>query len=70
MAGRFDAVQPGMTADEVENILGEPNPDAADEFKTWTGNWGAIFVDFDGGRVSKKEFLPIHPNHFPHRSGP
>jgi hypothetical protein len=59
MEARYSEVGYGMTARQVEGILGKPNLHDDDEQKIWSGEGGVIILDFKDGRVSAKELLPI-----------
>src|SRR5262245_2528663 len=54
----YSKIEYGMTAREVEGVLGKPNLQDDHEYKRWSGEGGVVLVDFKDGRVSKKDFWP------------
>lgn len=52
----FHKIQPGMTQQEVESILGGRKPESYETLKTWrSGNERRITIEFDDrGRVVNK----------------
>jgi hypothetical protein len=66
MRGQYNAIHNGMSVEEVENILDKPNYSDLPKQKIWTSDRGAIVVEFDGGRVCGKDFMPIkQPRRWP-----
>jgi hypothetical protein len=71
MQGRYDAIDHGMTVEQVEGMLGKPNFSDTADGKIWSSRGGVIVVDFESGRVSHKEFMPIQQRYsFPRGQNP
>jgi len=70
MEGRCSKVGYGMTARQVEEILGKPNVHDDDEGKMWSGEGGVISLHFKEGLVSEKKFFPIKQPWRPPRLAP
>ena len=52
----YEKIQPGMTRQEVQDILGKPFRDEGDEAEYWGPN-GKFEIEFDDfGRVKEKEW--------------
>ena len=58
---KCDRIQPGMTLQQVEDILGPPSKDWGDGVSTWSFPDGIIMVSFDEKthRVKETKFLPL-----------
>ena len=70
MERRYSEVEYGLTARQVEGILGNPNLHDDDELKMWSGEGGVISLHFKDGLVSEKKFLPLKQHWRPSRLAP